>query len=45
MIAGNNSGEPFAHASLNRTALGQLFTDLVSPGAATTGVAQAKRIA
>ena len=33
------------NASLNRTALGQLFTDLVSPGAATTGVAQAKRIA
>jgi 3-phytase len=33
------------NASLNRTAAGQLFTDLSSPAAGTAGVAQAKRIA
>lgn len=33
------------NASLNRGTFGQLFTDLVSPGAGTAGVQQARRIA
>lgn len=33
------------NASLNRGSFGQLFTDLVSPGAGTAGVQQARRIA